>query len=233
MTTTFRTLVFTLLITTCFLLSCASAAEKEDTFDSLPNIASRMLKDWQVRSLNTVLERRLRFQRLLAGMNTTPRCDERNSRLKEADGALEEARNCKYNGLSFSDYEKYRDECFKRPGLQSNIKNLRTKCEKGSQSSRWACNQLEDAKKTLKSVQKSCEAIGRPVAGMKPDCPEVAQLKENLANVIQEECSGGTGDEETAEKLQSLISKADNRIEELLDGQPVPASNDPRFEINF
>lgn len=202
----------------------------------LHNLSTRTLKDWQVRLLNIVLERRLRFQRLLNGLRDADSCVlGRERAIKEANAALQAARACRYNNLPFTTYERKRDSCFMRASLLEKAEKLRNKCQSLERAARYACEESRtQVLSDLSVVQQDCVDIGRPVLGKTPDCAEMLPLKERLAAATATSCDGDGG--ETAgeeQELERLIKKADDRLDELLNGRAAPQSNDPRFPINF
>lgn len=222
------------------LCGCANARVTNEHVEAemlkLPGVANRVLQDWQVRILKIVLERRLRFERLLAATQTDSTCvKDRDGQLKKATADLDAARSCKYNGLSYSDYEKSRDVCFTRGPLLREVGDLKTKCKTLSGGQRTQCHEmLADKQAKLALAQTACEKIGRAQVGFVPQCTEIAPLKAELERVTAIVCDGSDNAEGLSTvELEQLVEKANVRIEELLKGDAAPQSNDPRFPINF
>lgn len=229
-------LTLLLLLLTTTLTAPTTAFMTTNSVLKLRNISSRTLKDWQVRLLNVVLERRLRFQRLLAGLHTSSDCvAQRDRAIAQANMHLQRARDCKYNGLPFATYERKRDSCFMRAALREKSDRLSAKCGRLPAAEKYACDaEFEQLALRLLAVQKDCEDIGRPRLGVLPDCPDLLPLKQQLATVSAQTCEQGAGESALSEdELKGLIKKADDRLDELLNGRAAPASNDPRFPINF
>lgn len=239
-----RVFIAVFLLAAALLSTLTRGAVTADSALTLPNLVARSgsgLKDWQVRLLNVVLERRLRFERIRAGLGLGRSSGDaciaaRNARIQEAQSALQSARSCKYNGLDIATYEEKKTSCFMRAARTNKVDKLSARCDTLFGTERVTCQgSLAEYQRQLDIIQSDCEDIGRPVPGVIPNCPLIMPLKERLARVTAEDCTTGTGGDGnlTASELDQLIQKANNRIIELLDGTPVPASNDARFPINF
>lgn len=195
------------------------------------------LAAWRVERLRFILERLLREQRLLAGLQAggkDPDCEEhRNRRIKELEENLRKARNCRYNGLTWTAFEAKRIICVKRRELVPKVNRHAKECRSMSGFRKTSCERDHaDLVKELAHVQEACEAIGRRELFKVPDCPAIAPLKEKLASQLADDCvrtTTGTDDGMTEEQLLFQIEKSKDRIVELLDGAPIPASSDPRF----
>lgn len=233
-----RLICAVVLLVTTMTATLSFAAITGDSTLTMAKLSTRVLADWRVQQINKVQERTLRYKRLLeqvrAGGDST--CvSERREEIRSIEAQLQVARECKFNGLSLDEFNAQKEICFTRAASIARVETLIAQCATKTGDALVTCRAtLAAARVTLANAQTACEAIGRPVPGQIPDCPAVMPLKEELARVTATECPTSTSAGGfTEDELEALIETGDARITELLNGEPVPASEDPRFPIGF
>lgn len=155
-----------------------------------------------VARLQVIFERKVRLLRLGNAIAAYSGClAGKQEAVTSATKALNSARDCTYNGLTFAEYAELRDLCQSRNSLSGNA---------------------------LTAALDACLKIGRTAPDYAPPvCPSVSGLKTQLAQATSDLLSCGTGGF-TATQVENQLRAIDTEVTTILDGQPTP-SNDPRF----
>lgn len=171
--------------------------EFENTFGRL---STSILSRQQNSRLKELLDERRRLVILRSKILKSRDClKEKKEDIEKGQKDLKEARGCNYNGMTFERFQKLRDLCNKRFGLNG---------------------------KAFAESLEACRSIGRlPPSYTPPTCPSLAKAKKYLESAMDAIFDCGTDGMDLIDVTRA-IKKVDDEIRKLYRDRPSP-SNDP------
>lgn len=226
----FRLFALAVLATLAF-FACADAKVSSDKIFKLTHLTRQdvdSLPQWKINSINKLASRLLNFRKLFETAQKNREClVSRDAKIEAAIEALESARRCRYNGLTFHIFAALRPICNLRRRQANRVSQLKAQCNKmNAGNGRMNCrnNRLAPASNYLTEIQAVCIRAGL-LNGPRTGCAAIQPLRVALNQARAVDCGTGIY---TYQEIVDIINSIIDRIRELLDGTPLP-SNDPNF----